>query len=110
MITQILIYLKIYEMSIWSLFPALTPYVIIRFEYNDMKSKLVSITLSEHKIKKQQKSRAIKGLEAIHKHDILHNDIREENILISDNSNIFLIDFEMANQKDVKKKKKLFEE
>src|SRR5205814_285074 len=43
---------------------------------------IVGTTLSKHIIKKRQKSRAIKGLEAIHKHGILHNDIREENVLI----------------------------
>ncbi len=36
---------------------------------------IVSTLLNEHKITEQQKSRAIKGLEAIHKHGILHNDI-----------------------------------
>ncbi|GET51180.1 kinase-like domain-containing protein [Rhizophagus irregularis DAOM 181602=DAOM 197198] len=33
----------------------------------------------------------------------------EENILINDNDDIYLIDFEMASQKDTKKKRKLFE-
>jgi serine/threonine protein kinase len=70
---------------------------------------IVGTSLSEQKIKKQQKTRAIKGLEAIHKHGILHNDIREENILINDNGIIFLIDFGMASRADVKKKRKLFE-
>ncbi|PKK75242.1 hypothetical protein RhiirC2_737033, partial [Rhizophagus irregularis] len=46
---------------------------------------IVGTMLNEHKITKRQKTRAIKGLEAIHKHGILHNDIREENILINDN-------------------------
>ncbi|PKY19318.1 hypothetical protein RhiirB3_406712, partial [Rhizophagus irregularis] len=46
---------------------------------------------------------------AIHKHGILHNDIQEKNILINDNDDIYLIDFEMASQKDTKKKRKLFE-
>ncbi|CAG8574740.1 16525_t:CDS:2 [Funneliformis mosseae] len=54
--------------------------------------------------------RAVKGLEAIHKHGILHNDIREENILINDNGDVYLIDFRMANREDTKKKRKLFEE
>jgi hypothetical protein len=36
---------------------------------------IISTMLSKQKIKKRQKSRAIKGLEAIHKHGILHNDI-----------------------------------
>ena len=70
----------------------------------------VDTSLSEQKIKKQQKTRAIKGLEAIHRHGILHNDIREENILINDNGDIFLIDFGMASREDTKKKRKLFEE
>src|SRR5437773_12118703 len=51
---------------------------------------IVGTMLSDQKITEQQKSRAIKGLEAIHKHGILHNDIREENILINDNNNIYL--------------------
>jgi serine/threonine protein kinase len=71
---------------------------------------IVGTTLSDHKIKKRQKTRAIKGLEAIHKHGILHNDIREENILINDNGIIYLIDFGMASREDTKKKRKLFEE
>ena len=57
---------------------------------------IVGTTLSEHKITKRQKSKAFKGLEAIHKHGIHHNDIREENILINDNGDVYLIDFGMA--------------
>ncbi|CAB4419627.1 unnamed protein product [Rhizophagus irregularis] len=49
---------------------------------------IVGTMLSDHKITKRQRSRAIKGLEAIHKHGILHNDIQEENILINDNGDI----------------------
>ena len=71
---------------------------------------IVGTSLSEQKIKKWQKSRAIKGLEAIHKHGILHNNIREENILINDNGDIYLIDFGMASRENTKKKRKLFEE
>jgi serine/threonine protein kinase len=74
---------------------------------------IVDTLLSEQKIKKQQKMRAIKGLEAIYKHGlhgILHNDIRKENILINDNNDIYLIDFRMASRADTKKKRKLFEE
>ncbi|RIA90410.1 hypothetical protein C1645_737877 [Glomus cerebriforme] len=71
---------------------------------------IVGTMLSDQKITEQQKSRAIKGLEAIHKHGILHNDIREENILINDNDDIYLIDFRMASREDTKKKRKLFEE
>src|SRR4051794_24668377 len=54
---------------------------------------IISTTLNEHKITKQQRSKALKGLEAIHKHGILHNDIQEENILVNDNEDIYLIDF-----------------
>ncbi|CAB4429393.1 unnamed protein product [Rhizophagus irregularis] len=58
----------------------------------------------------QIETKALKGLEAIHKHGIFHNDIREENILINDNDDIYLIDFGMASQEDTKKKRKLFDE
>jgi serine/threonine protein kinase len=71
---------------------------------------IVGTTLSERKITKQQRTKALKGLEAIHKHGILHNDIREENILTNDNGDIYLIDFGMASRADTKKKRKLFEE
>src|SRR3954471_24731333 len=36
---------------------------------------IISTMLSDHKIKKRQKTRAIKELEAVYKHGILHNDI-----------------------------------
>ncbi|PKY32312.1 kinase-like protein [Rhizophagus irregularis] len=71
---------------------------------------IVGTMLSNHKITKRQRSRAIKGLEAIHKHGILHDDIWEENILINDNGDIYLIDFGMASREDTKKKRKLFDE
>jgi predicted Ser/Thr protein kinase len=71
---------------------------------------IVGTPLSDQKITEQQKSRAIKGLEAIHKHGILHNDIREENILINDKGDLYLIDFGMASREDTKKKRKLFDE
>ncbi|PKC12117.1 hypothetical protein RhiirA5_497186 [Rhizophagus irregularis] len=70
---------------------------------------IVGTMLSDQKITEQQKARAIKGLEAIHKHGILHSDIWEENILINDNGDIYLIDFGMASREDTKKKRKLFE-
>ena len=70
---------------------------------------IVNTLLSKQKIKKQQKTKAIKGLKAIYKHDILHNDIWKKNILINDNDDIYLIDFGMTSQKDIKKKRKLFE-
>jgi serine/threonine protein kinase len=71
---------------------------------------IAGTSLSEHKITKRQRTKALKGLEAIHKHGILHNDIREENILIDDNGDVYLIDFGMASRADKKKKRKLFEE
>ena len=71
---------------------------------------IVGTSLNEHKITKHQRTKALKGLEAIHKHGILHNDIREENILINDNDDIYLIDFGMASWEDTKKKRKLFNE
>ncbi|GET61243.1 kinase-like domain-containing protein [Rhizophagus irregularis DAOM 181602=DAOM 197198] len=71
---------------------------------------IIGTMLSDHKIMKRQRSRAIKGLEAIHKHNILHNDTREENILINDNGDIYLIDFGMASREDTKKKRKLFDD
>jgi len=71
---------------------------------------IVGTMLSEHKITKRQRSRAIKGLETIHKHGILHNDIWEESILINDNGDVYLIDFGMASRADVNKKRKFFEE
>ncbi|RGB40183.1 hypothetical protein C1646_688174 [Rhizophagus diaphanus] len=82
---------------------------------------IIGTMLSDQKITEQQKSRTIKGLEAIHKHSILHrgrlrlplilhNDIQEENILINDKGALYLIDFGMASRKDTKKKRKLFDE
>ncbi|CAI2180785.1 10099_t:CDS:2 [Funneliformis geosporum] len=62
---------------------------------------IVGTMLSDQKIKKRQRSRAIKGLEAIHKHGILHNDIREENVLINDNGDVYLIDFAENVRRDV---------
>ncbi|RGB21771.1 hypothetical protein C1646_777274 [Rhizophagus diaphanus] len=90
------------------------PYVLEEMQkeveiYKDLATIQGNITLSDHKITKWQKSRVIKGLEAIHKHDIFHNNIREENILINDNSDIYLIDFGMASRKDTKKKEKTFQ-
>lgn len=43
----------------------------------------------------------------IHKHGTLHNDIWEENILINDKGDIYLIDFGMASWEDTKKKRNL---
>ncbi|RHZ79147.1 hypothetical protein Glove_151g129 [Diversispora epigaea] len=70
----------------------------------------VGTPLSHHKITDQQISRACKALKAIHDHGILHNDIREENILVNNNGDIYLIDFGMAIREDLNKKRKLFDE
>ena len=71
---------------------------------------IVSTMLSDQKVTKRQRLRTIKVLEVIHKHGILHNDIREENVLINGNGDIYLIDFGMASREDTKKKRKLFDE
>jgi serine/threonine protein kinase len=71
---------------------------------------IAGTSLDEHKLTKRQRTKALKGLEAIHKHGILHNDIREENILINDNGDVYLIDFGIASRVDTKKKRKLFDE
>ncbi|CAG8649831.1 7099_t:CDS:1, partial [Ambispora gerdemannii] len=69
---------------------------------------IVGTALSHHNITKQQKSKALEALKAIHEHGILHNDIREENILVNDNGDMCVIDFGMASRTDLKKKRKLF--
>ena len=67
--------------------------------------------LSNYKrITDQQRIMGLQALRAIHDKGVLHNDIREENILL-DNSvdGIYLIDFGMASYNhDAKKKSKLF--
>ncbi|POG58673.1 kinase-like domain-containing protein [Rhizophagus irregularis DAOM 181602=DAOM 197198] len=55
---------------------------------------IVGTMLNFHKIAKWQKNQALNALRIIHSHNILHNDIREENILVNDEGNIFFIDFE----------------
>ncbi|RHZ85979.1 hypothetical protein Glove_57g125 [Diversispora epigaea] len=60
-------------------------------------------TLGDTTIKEQQRVKALEALRAIHKHGILHNDIREDNILIGDNDNdVYLIDFGMSSNIDLK--------
>ncbi|CAG8704290.1 1745_t:CDS:1, partial [Ambispora gerdemannii] len=72
---------------------------------------LVGTMLSDHKkITERQRIKALKALKAIHDHGVLHNDIREENILLDDNADgVYLIDFGMASQPDAKKKRKWFD-
>jgi predicted Ser/Thr protein kinase len=69
---------------------------------------IVGTTLNHHKITKQQRSIALDALKAVHDHGILHNDIREENILVNDKGDMYLIDFGMASRADLKNKRKLF--
>jgi predicted Ser/Thr protein kinase len=69
---------------------------------------LIGTTLRDH-ITEQQKTKAIEALKAIHDHGVLHNDVREENILIGDNGNVYIIDFGMASRADLKKKRKVFD-
>jgi predicted Ser/Thr protein kinase len=72
---------------------------------------IVGMHLSnDNKIPKQQKPRALKALDEIHKRGVLHNDIREENILLDNVGHVYLIDFGMARRLDPKKKRKLFDE
>ena len=66
---------------------------------------IVGTMLSFHKIEKWQKNQALRALKIIHSHNILHNDIRKENILVNDEGNIFFIDFGKSIITD---KKKLF--
>ncbi|CAI2184945.1 14282_t:CDS:1 [Funneliformis geosporum] len=70
-----------------------------------MGTTIVGTMLSFHKIEQWQKSNALKALKVIHSHNILHNDIREGNILVNEKSNIYIIDFGMSIVTD---KKKLF--
>ncbi|CAG8450055.1 3260_t:CDS:2 [Ambispora gerdemannii] len=70
---------------------------------------LVGTTLNDHKkITEWQKIKTLEALKAIYEHGILHNDIREENILVNDNGDMYVIDFGMASRADLKKKRKLF--
>ncbi|EXX63516.1 kinase-like domain-containing protein [Rhizophagus irregularis DAOM 181602=DAOM 197198] len=66
---------------------------------------IVGTKLSFHKIEQWQKNKALRALEIIHSHNILHNDIREENILINEKNNIYIIDFGKSIKTD---KKNLF--
>ncbi|CAB4404884.1 unnamed protein product [Rhizophagus irregularis] len=70
-----------------------------------MGTTIVGTKLSFHKIEQWQKNKALRALEIIHSHNILHNDIREENILINEKNNIYIIDFGKSIKTD---KKNLF--
>jgi len=70
-----------------------------------MGTTIVGTKLNFHKIEQRQKNKALRALEIIHSHNILHNDIREENILINEKDDIYIIDFGKSTETD---KKKLF--
>jgi serine/threonine protein kinase len=63
-------------------------------------------------ITERQRVMGLLALNAIHDRGVLHNDIREENILLDDtNDAVYLIDFGMARYHcDVKKSWRLFDE
>ncbi|RGB22187.1 kinase-like domain-containing protein [Rhizophagus diaphanus] len=65
----------------------------------------------EH-ITEWQKVKGMLALKAIHDRGVLHNDIREENILLDKrNNDVYLIDFGMSSTYyDVKKNWRLFDE
>jgi predicted Ser/Thr protein kinase len=74
---------------------------------------LAGTSLSKYeKITKQQRRKALNALDLIHRYGVLHNDIREENILFDDSSDgAYLIDFGMAcYHRYAKGKRKLFDE
>ena len=49
-----------------------------------------------HKIEQRQKHKTLKALKIIHSHNILHNNIREENILVNEKGEIYIIDFGLS--------------
>ncbi len=60
-------------------------------------------------ITRTQEQNAYETLNEIHKHGVLHNDIRKENIILCDDwKRVFLIDFGMATF-DIDKEKQLNE-
>uniref|UniRef100_A0A1D1Y2D2 Serine/threonine-protein kinase grp n=1 Tax=Anthurium amnicola TaxID=1678845 RepID=A0A1D1Y2D2_9ARAE len=74
---------------------------------------LVGSALNNYKhITERQRAMGLLALNAIHDRGVLHNDIREENILLDDtNDAVYLIDFGMARYHcDAKKSWRLFDE
>ena len=57
---------------------------------------IVGTTLNHHRIDCNQRDMAFKALRAIHSLGILHNDIREENILVNEKGEIYIIDFGLS--------------
>ncbi|CAG8597631.1 6879_t:CDS:2 [Funneliformis mosseae] len=66
---------------------------------------IVGTILNLHKIEEWQKDMALKALKIIHSHNVLHNDIRKENILVNEKGNVYFIDFGKSIVTD---KKELF--
>ncbi|CAG8494625.1 11206_t:CDS:2 [Paraglomus occultum] len=56
------------------------------------------------------RANALEALREIHKHGILHDDIRAENILVSNQDDVYIIDFGMSNRADIKKKRKWYQD
>ena len=61
---------------------------------------IVGTTLDHHRVNRRLKNRAIATLRKVHKYNVLHNDIREENILIDENGYVYLIDFGFSIRTD----------
>nr|CAG8653943.1 3671_t:CDS:1 [Entrophospora candida] len=59
---------------------------------------IVGTPLDHHRINKWLKNRAIMTLKKVHKYNVLHNDIRKENILIDEKGHVYLIDFGLSIQ------------
>src|SRR5256885_13610204 len=73
---------------------------------------LAGSALNNYKhITERQRVMGLLALKAIHDRGVLHNDIREENILLDDTNNVvYLIDFGMASYHCDAEKSRLFDE
>ncbi|RIA94848.1 kinase-like domain-containing protein, partial [Glomus cerebriforme] len=54
---------------------------------------MVGTNLYHHRIDRNQRNRALEALRVIHSYGILHNDIQQENILVNEKGEIYIIDF-----------------
>ena len=93
--------------------PSLLCYGFYGGMYNAIGMTLVGSALNNYKrITERQRIMGLLALNAIHDRGVLHNDIREENILLDDTNNaVYLIDFGMARYHyDAKKSWRLFDE
>jgi serine/threonine protein kinase len=59
---------------------------------------IVGTSLNHHRIDRRLKNRVIMTLKKVHEYNILHNDIRKENILIDEKGYVYLIDFGFSIQ------------